>query len=63
MALRPKLNLSGTHFKDSYTAEIEALEAKTKLIRGVMKLLQTNEFKENNSIREYIEKAYRLLNE
>jgi len=36
MALRPKLNLSGTNFKDSYTAEINALESKTKLIRGEM---------------------------
>ena len=63
MALRPKLNLSGTHFKDSYTAEIDALECKTKLIRGVMKMLQANEFKENNNIREYIEKSYRLLHE
>ena len=63
MALRPKLNLAGTHFRDSYIAEIEAVECKTKLIRSVMRMLQTNEFKENNSVREYIEKSYRLMNE
>jgi hypothetical protein len=39
MALRPKLNLAGTHFKDSYIAEIDALESKTRLVRDVMKML------------------------
>jgi hypothetical protein len=41
MALRPKLNLSGTHFKDSYIAEIDAIDTKTKLLRDMMKMLMS----------------------
>ena len=63
MAKRPKLNLSGAHFKDSYTAEIECLKVKTGLVREIMKMLMASEFKENNAIREYVEKSYRLLHE
>ena len=63
MAKRPKLNLSGTHFKDSYLAEIEYVHIKTNLIRDVMKMLMEDEFKVNTSIREYIEKSYRLIHE
>ena len=61
MALRPKLNLSGLSFKDSYQAEIACLKSKTELVREVMKLLMANEAKENNKVNEYLEKAYRLL--
>ena len=63
MALRPKLNLSGAHFKDSYLAEIECIKAKTELVRELMKMLVNDEFKENNAIRTYLEKSYRLLHE
>jgi len=63
MALRPKLNLSGSHFKDSYLAEIECIKAKTELVRELMKMLVNDEFKENNAIRTYLEKSYRLLHE
>jgi len=63
MARRPKLNLSGSHFKDSYTAEIECLHEKTNLVREVIKLLMNDEFKINESIRMYIEKSFRLLHE
>jgi hypothetical protein len=61
MAKRPRFNLSGTHFKDSYLAEVECLEGKTKLVREVITMLMTAEKEENNHVREYIEKAYRLL--
>ena len=61
MAKRPRLNLSATHFRDSYLAEIECLKAKTQLIREVMCLLIEDERQANNGIREYIEQAYRLL--
>jgi hypothetical protein len=63
MARRPKLNLSGSHFKDSYMAEIEFLNEKTKLVRDVIKLLMNDEFKVNESVRIYIEKSFRLLHE
>jgi hypothetical protein len=63
MAKRPKLNLSGSHFKDSYIAEVECLEAKTSLIREIMDLLMDTEVQENNNVKGYLEKSYRLLNE
>ena len=63
MARRPKLNLSGSHFKDSYLAEIECLNEKTSLVRDLIKLIMNDEFKINDGIRQYIEKSYRLLHE
>lgn len=63
MARRPRLNLSGTYFKDSYLADIECLNVKTKLIRDVVNQIIKDEQKANNSTKEYIEKAYRLLND
>ena len=63
MAKRPKLNLMGSHFKDSYTAEIDSLKVKTALIRETMRMLMNDEFKYNTSVREYIEKSYRLLHQ
>jgi len=63
MALRPKLNLNGAHFKDSYMAEIDCLKTKTELVRELIKMLMADEFKENNAIRAYLEKSYRLLHE
>ena len=61
MAKRPRLNLSGSHFKDSYNAEVECLNLKTKLVREMIQTLINAEKKENTHVREYIEKAYRLL--
>jgi hemerythrin superfamily protein len=63
MAKRPKLNLSGSYFKDSYQAEIECLELKTKLVRDLMATLIDAEKRENQNTREYLEKSYRLLYE
>jgi hypothetical protein len=63
MARRPRLNLSASHFRDSYEAEVNCLKVKTGLIREVMKMLMAAEFKENNRTREYIEKSYRMLYE
>lgn len=51
MARRPKLNLSGSHFKDSYLAEIECLNEKTSLVRDLIKLIMNDEFKINDGIR------------
>jgi len=63
MAKRPRLNLQGSHFKDSYMAEIECLQTKTKLTREMMKLLMSTEKHENDLHREYIEKCYRMIYE
>jgi hypothetical protein len=63
MARRPKLNLNGSHFKDSYLAEIECTKDKVKLVRRLMQLLMHDEKKENNNVRMYIEKCYRLLHD
>lgn len=63
MAKRPKLNLSATHFRDSYEAEIECLQLKTRLVRELMAMLMEAERQQNHATREYLEKAYRLLHE
>lgn len=43
MARRPKLNLSGAHFKDSYTAEIECTKEKVALMRRMISMLIKDE--------------------
>lgn len=43
MARRPKLNLSGAHFKDSYLAEIECTREKVALIRRLTTMLIKDE--------------------
>ena len=43
MARRPKLNLSGAHFKDSYIAEIECTREKVALIRRLTTMLIKDE--------------------
>jgi len=63
MAKRPRINLSGNHFKDSYNIEISCLKEKQKLFRNVINMLIKDEFKANNTIREYLEKTYRFLQE
>lgn len=61
MGKRPRLNLSGSYFKDSYLAEIECLNTKVQLVRSMMAQLMDQERKENRNVREYLEQAYRLL--
>ena len=63
MARRPRLNLSGSHFKDSYTTEIDCYKAKTALVKDVVRMIMNDEYKVNTSVREYVEKSYRLLHE
>jgi hypothetical protein len=38
MAKRPRINLEGNHFRDSYKAEVEALEMQAKLINEFIKM-------------------------
>ena len=61
MAERPKLNLNGTHFKDSYIAEIERMKLSKNILREVMKMQMRKEFRENNNIREYLERTYMVV--
>lgn len=63
MAKRPRLNLMANHFRDSYLAEVACLKQKRELIGQVVSMLIQTEFKENNTIREYLEKTYKLLHE
>jgi hypothetical protein len=61
MAKRPRLNLMGTHFKDSYRAEVECMQTKSQLVRDVIRMIMKDEFKINTATRTYIEKSYRYL--
>ena len=63
MARRPRLNLQGTHFRESFETETACLKERVEFMREVLRVLMNKEFKENNMIREYIEKTYRLLHE
>lgn len=38
MALRPRLNLSASHFKDSYKAEVDKFNLQKQLLKEVMRL-------------------------
>ena len=51
MARRPKLNLSGSHFRDSYKVEVDCLKVKTKLSRELVSMLINTELKENTQVR------------
>jgi hypothetical protein len=61
MAARPRLNLQSTHFTDSYLAETALIKLQTELMRELIRMQMQNEFETNNSIREYLEKTYRLV--
>lgn len=63
MALRPRYNLNGTHFRDAYRVESDQLRLKTEIVREVMRMQMQQEFEANNSIREYLERTYRLIME
>jgi hypothetical protein len=61
MARRPRINLEGNHFRDSYRAEFECLEMQAKLMREFIDMQMDLEFKANNEIREYLEKTYEII--
>lgn len=61
MAKRPRINLEGNHFRDSYKAEVEALEMQAKLINEFIKMQMDIEFKANQDVREYLEKTYEII--
>ena len=63
MAKRPRMNLAANHFKDSYRAEIDALETQVSIMKEFIRMQMSIEFKYNNEIREVLEKTYRLIYE
>lgn len=63
LAKRPRMNLAANHFKDSYRAEIDALEAQIGIMKDFIRMQMHIEFRANNGIRELLEKTYRLIYE
>ena len=63
MAKRPRINAAANHFKDSYKAEIDALDYQAKIMREFIAMQMQNEFTVNNEVREFLEKTYRLIYE
>ena len=63
MARRPRMNLAANHFKDSYRAEIDALETQAQIMKEFIRMQMDIEFKANTDIREILEKTYRLIYE
>ena len=57
------MNLAANHFKDSYRAEIDALEAQIGIMKDFIRMQMNIEFRANNGIRELLEKTYRLIYE
>jgi hypothetical protein len=63
MAKRPRINFTANSFVDSYETEIKLFETYSKLVQEFIKMQKNNEFKQNNDVREYLEKTYRLIYE
>ena len=61
MALRPRINLDATYFRDSYAAEIKVLKEKLELYREVLHIQRANELAENQEIRRFQELKLRKL--
>jgi hypothetical protein len=61
MALRPRINLDATYFRDSYAAEIKVLKEKLELYREVLHIQRANELAENQEIRKFQELKLRKL--
>ena len=53
MALRPRVNLDATYFRDSYTSEIEVLKQKLELYREVLDFQRRTEQEENEELRKF----------
>ena len=63
MAKRPRMNLTANYFKDSYRAEIDALNTQVSIMKEFIRMQMQIEFKANTDIREILEKTYRLVYE
>ena len=63
MAKRPRMNLQANHFKDSYRAEIDALEVQIGIMKDFVRMQMDVEFRANGEVREILEKTYRLVYE
>ena len=63
MAKRPRMNLAANHFKDSYRAEIDAIDTQASIMKEFIRMQMDVEFRANNEIREILEKTYRMIYE
>ena len=63
MAKRPILELEKLHFKQSYRAEIDALNAHREFMQTVISLMLEKERKTNKELREYLRFTYKIANE
>jgi hypothetical protein len=63
MARRPRINLAANHFASSYEVEIKVIQTKTKLVREFIRMQIDNEKRQNDEVRESLEKTYRLIYE
>jgi hypothetical protein len=61
MAVRPRVNLEATYFRDSYTAEIEVLKQRWHLYSEVVELQRATERAENDEVRKFQELKMRKL--
>ena len=63
MALRPRVNLEATYFRDSYMSEIEVLKTKLELYREVLDVQRRAEQSENENVRKFQELKLRKLHD
>ena len=53
MAVRPRVNLEATYFRDSYNSEIEVLQQRLELFRELVDLQRATEKAENEEVRRF----------
>ncbi len=60
MAQRPRLDMKGWYFTDSYEFEINCLQTQENLMRDISDYLIKNEKKQNKDIKDYLQMTYRI---
>ena len=53
MALRPRVNLEATYFRDSYASEVKALTERLELYGEVIRVQRRTEQKKNEELRQF----------
>lgn len=61
MAKRPRLNLSGLYFVDSYKAEIECIDRHIELLSSIIENQIILEKTENNHLHQALNLSYTLM--